>query len=79
MLVSSGDSEELARLCHRVLSLSRGRVVRDVNANGRVDPDDNSEPFCMTVIGMKRIRIGRRPLAGLQPGQWRYLLDYERF
>jgi ribose transport system ATP-binding protein len=30
VLVSSGDSEELARLCHRVLILSRGRVVREL-------------------------------------------------
>jgi ribose transport system ATP-binding protein len=30
VLVSSGDSEELARLCHRVLILARGRVVREL-------------------------------------------------
>lgn len=40
---------------------------------------DRCRQVGLTVIGMKRIRIGRRPLAGLQPGQWRYLLDYERF
>jgi 23S rRNA pseudouridine2604 synthase len=28
---------------------------------------------------MRRIRIGRVPLAGLQPGQWRYLAPHERF
>lgn len=28
---------------------------------------------------MKRIRIGRIPLAALAPGQWRYLMPYERF
>ncbi|MBO9515367.1 MAG: RNA-binding protein [Variovorax sp.] len=28
---------------------------------------------------MKRIRIGRVPLAGLLPGQWRYLLPHEKF
>ncbi|WP_420225296.1 RNA pseudouridine synthase [Pigmentiphaga litoralis] len=28
---------------------------------------------------IKRLRIGRLPLAGLEPGQWRYLLGYERF
>lgn len=33
----------------------------------------------LTVLAMKRIRIGRLPLAGLQPGQWRYLLGYEQF
>ncbi len=33
----------------------------------------------LTVVGMKRIRIGRLPMAGLPAGQWRYLHDYERF
>jgi len=27
----------------------------------------------LTVVGMKRIRIGRVPMGKLQPGQWRYL------
>ena len=39
--------------------------------------------FCesvgLTVIGMKRLRIGRVALSGLQVGQWRYLLPAERF
>ena len=39
--------------------------------------------FCesvgLSVEAMKRIRIGRVPLSGLQPGQWRYLLPHERF
>ena len=33
----------------------------------------------LAVSGIKRIRIGRLPMAGLPPGQWRYLLPYERF
>jgi 23S rRNA pseudouridine2604 synthase len=33
----------------------------------------------LKVVGMKRIRIGRMPMAGLPAGQWRYLLGYERF
>lgn len=33
----------------------------------------------LTVLAMKRIRIGRIPLSSLQPGQWRYLLGYEKF
>ncbi|HEV7856796.1 MAG TPA: rRNA pseudouridine synthase [Herminiimonas sp.] len=37
---------------------------------GRVD---------LTVIGLKRIRIGRIPMANLPMGQWRYLKGYERF
>ena len=39
--------------------------------------------FCesvgLSVQSMKRIRIGRVPMSGLQPGQWRYLLPHERF
>jgi 23S rRNA pseudouridine2604 synthase len=33
----------------------------------------------LRILSMKRIRIGRVPLAGLLPGQWRYLLPNERF
>lgn len=33
----------------------------------------------LRILAMKRIRIGRVPLAGLLPGQWRYLLPSERF
>lgn len=33
----------------------------------------------LEIVDMRRIRIGRVPMAGLQAGQWRYLLDYERF
>jgi 23S rRNA pseudouridine2604 synthase len=30
-------------------------------------------------LSVKRIRIGRVPMAALPVGQWRYLLGYERF
>jgi 23S rRNA pseudouridine2604 synthase len=33
----------------------------------------------LQVLGIKRIRIGRMPMAALPEGQWRYLLGYERF
>lgn len=33
----------------------------------------------LTVVSMKRIRIGRVPMSSLPVGQWRYLLGYERF
>jgi len=33
----------------------------------------------LTLSSLKRIRIGRVPMAGLPPGQWRYLLPRERF
>lgn len=37
------------------------------------------EKLGLQVVSMKRIRIGRVPMSGLQRGQWRYLLGYERF
>jgi 23S rRNA pseudouridine2604 synthase len=37
------------------------------------------EAVGLSVLAIKRIRIGRIPMTGLQPGQWRYLLGYERF
>ena len=33
----------------------------------------------LTVVSMKRIRIGRVPMAALPVGQWRYLHEYEKF
>jgi 23S rRNA pseudouridine2604 synthase len=33
----------------------------------------------LTVLSMKRIRIGRLSMAKLPPGQWRYLAPQERF
>jgi 23S rRNA pseudouridine2604 synthase len=33
----------------------------------------------LTVVAMKRIRIGRVPMASLPAGQWRYLQEFERF
>ena len=33
----------------------------------------------LTVLALKRIRVGRISMAGLQPGQWRYLPAHERF
>ena len=39
--------------------------------------------FCesvgLVITGMKRLRIGRVAMSGLQAGQWRYLLPNERF
>jgi 23S rRNA pseudouridine2604 synthase len=37
------------------------------------------EKLGLKVLSIKRIRIGRVPMAGLPSGQWRYLLGYERF
>ncbi len=33
----------------------------------------------LQALSIKRIRIGRLPMAGLPAGQWRYRLGYERF
>lgn len=33
----------------------------------------------LQVVEIRRLRVGRLPLAGLPCGQWRYLLTYERF
>jgi 23S rRNA pseudouridine2604 synthase len=47
-----------------------------------VQPDQINH-MCNTVglkvLSMKRIRVGRVPMASLPVGQWRYLLGYERF
>ena len=41
------------------------------------------EPMCnavgLQVLALKRLRVGRIPLARLPPGQWRYLAPAERF
>ena len=37
------------------------------------------EQVGLCVVSIKRIRIGRMPMAGLAVGQWRYLRGYERF
>jgi 23S rRNA pseudouridine2604 synthase len=33
----------------------------------------------LTLVGLRRLRLGRIALSGLPEGQWRYLLGYERF
>lgn len=33
----------------------------------------------LRILSMKRIRIGRMPMTSLAPGQWRFLMPYERF
>jgi 23S rRNA pseudouridine2604 synthase len=33
----------------------------------------------LSVVSIKRIRMGRIPMGGLIVGQWRYLMGYERF
>lgn len=50
-----------------------------VKGNQRSQIASMCERVGLTVISMKRIRIGRVPLSSLQAGQWRYLLGYEQF
>jgi 23S rRNA pseudouridine2604 synthase len=33
----------------------------------------------LTMLSLRRIRLGRMPMAGLPAGQWRYVQGYERF
>jgi 23S rRNA pseudouridine2604 synthase len=33
----------------------------------------------LRIVAMKRLRVGRVSLAGLAPGEWRYLLPHEKF
>lgn len=33
----------------------------------------------LQILSLKRIRIGRMPMTTLAPGQWRFLMPYERF
>lgn len=47
-----------------------------------IAPDDvpwMCEQVGLRVVALKRIRIGRVPMAQLAPGQWRYLPEGERF
>ncbi len=37
------------------------------------------DQVALTIVAMKRIRVGRVPMATLPLGQWRYLLAQERF
>lgn len=37
------------------------------------------EQVALTIVAMKRLRVGRVPMAALPVGQWRYLLPHERF
>ena len=41
--------------------------------------DEFAERFGLKLTALRRIRIGRIAMAGLPPGQWRYLPPGERF
>lgn len=58
---------------------SENRLRIAAKGNHRKQIADMCEKAGLIVLSMKRIRIGRVPMANLQAGQWRYLLDYEKF
>lgn len=58
-------------------SEARLRFALKVEAPGQIGY--MCESVGLDVLAMKRLRIGRVSMSGLQPGQWRYLLPHERF
>ncbi|MCY7305769.1 MAG: RNA-binding protein [Rhodoferax sp.] len=63
----TSQSEAVTGLRIAVKGSYPGRIAQMCDAAG------------LTIVAMRRIRVGRVPLAGLPPGQWRYLLASERF
>ncbi len=84
-------ADALARLCHGLqfegrplppIKVSRQSEKRLRFALKGIAPDRvpwMCEQVGLTAVAMKRIRLGRLPMAGLPPGQWRYLQAGERF
>lgn len=58
---------------------SETRLRFAVKGNQRMQIVRLCESVGLSVTALKRIRIGRLSMSSLQPGQWRYLLGYERF
>jgi 23S rRNA pseudouridine2604 synthase len=83
--------DALALLCHG-LTL-RGRALPPIKVSWQnetrlrfalkgIAPDDvpwMCEQVGLHVVNLKRIRLGRLPMAGLAAGKWRYLRAGERF
>ena len=81
----------LARLCHGLQH--EGRPLPPARVSWQSErrlrfavkgiPPDRIEWMCaqvgLTLVGLRRIRIGRVAMAGLPAGQWRYLAPHERF
>lgn len=63
----------------KVSRQSESRLRFAVKGNQRVQIAALCEKAGLVVKAMKRIRIGRIPMATLQAGQWRFLLPYEKF
>ena len=77
----AGAARALARRASA--SASRPRATPACASRSRALAPGQIAQLCdgvgLHILAMKRIRIGRVPLAGLPPGQWRYLLPHERF
>jgi len=58
---------------------SETRLRFAVKGNRRSQIASICEKAGLNVIAMKRIRIGRIPMATLPSGQWKYLMGYEKF
>jgi 23S rRNA pseudouridine2604 synthase len=63
----------------KVSRQSESRLRFAVKGNRRIQIAALCEKAGLIVKAMKRIRIGRIPMATLQAGQWRYLMAYEKF
>jgi len=63
----AGDAGAGSRLRFAMKGCHQGQVAQMCDQAG------------LRIAGLRRIRIGRVPLANLPPGQWRYLLPGERF
>jgi 23S rRNA pseudouridine2604 synthase len=81
----------LARLCHglawqgralphaKVSWQNENRLRFAVKGIAPADVEWMCGQVGLRLQGLKRIRLGRVPMAGLAPSQWRYLLPGERF
>lgn len=84
-------ADALARLCHGLVR--EGRALPPIKVSWQserrlrfalkgIAPDTvpwMCEQVGLRVLSLKRIRIGRVPMAGLPEGQWRFLRRDERF
>ena len=63
----SSQNEQQTRLRFALKGVSPGQIPSMCDAVG------------LQLLSLKRTRVGRVPMAGLEPGQWRYLLAHEKF
>jgi 23S rRNA pseudouridine2604 synthase len=87
--------EALARLCHGLSFNGRPLPPIKVSISSQNDAQTRlrfalkgirpgqipamCEAVGLRLLALKRIRLGRVALAGLAPGEWRYLQTHERF